>query len=605
MKVNSVVIKLGDYTKTGDGERLKNISTEIKRLYPDDLFKAKKEAPLYAGIEAYEKSYHKKAQDYHEKEAHSFLEFCPELTPNNAETSKNKTYFRELFTAYLQNNEFADCLVPIAEKKANPKSGTIKMEEFLGKKGLELYKLALEEEMNSKKYMNAVYLNSTKFYSGDVWDQRFGLVTGGPSGSGKSYATEMVVEKAKLLLPVKRRDAENLGSGNYVVTVDGGLAREVSQMRKLVIVAATHQYGYTGLSDLHKQSKVLEGVKSRVRNTVLKNENVSFVIPETFSFITTAVKLLNKLWSLKNTRVIFARVDGENEKQFQDVVKRMGDKRAWETEFIDDKNQDLQSFAKSMREKSATKIEFKPTEVDPINLNDIKTCESKAYGAGGFMPGHIGSKLAEWYYKLRGKENLSMIVTNDLVLKKPDPNNPAQWVDATSEDSNAILISNYSYQEWSKDKNSEKGTLPDYGKTHSNPNPIKISGEMDLAILMERRIVPKVKNTKKQEVINQKIQNIHTSYQLFLSQREALASSSQLPDYQCAENLRNTNNEFINDMREHLNQIWIQKSFSLFNHNPYAEFHKALNKIEHETSEIEKHLQTDNEAKTKYILREF
>jgi hypothetical protein len=579
MKVNSVVIKLGDYTKTGDGERLKNISTEIKRLYPDDLFKAKKEAPLYAGIEAYEKSYHKKAQDYHKKEGHSFLEFCPELTPNNEETYKKKTYFRELFTAYLQNHEFANCPVPLAEKKANPKSGTIKMEEFLGKKGLELYKLALEEEMNSKKYMNAVYLNSTKFYSGDVWDQRFGLVTGGPSGSGKSYATEMVVEKAKLFLPVKRRDAENSEPGNYVVTVDGGLAREVSQMRKLVIVAATHQYGYTGLSDLHKQSKALEGVKGRVRNTVFKNENVSFVIPETFSFITTAVKLLNKLWSLKNTRVIFARVDGENEKQFQDVVKRMGDKRAWETEF---------------------------TPINPQqNLNDIKTCESKAYGAGGFMPGHIGSKLAEWYYKLRGKENLSMIVTNDLVLKKPDPNNPAQWVDATSEDSNAILISNYSYQEWCKSKNSKKGTLPDYANEHKNPNPIKTSGEMDLAILMERLIVPKVKNTEKQEVINQKIQNIHTSYRLFLSQREALATSSQLPGYQYAENLRNTNNAFINDMRERLNQIGIQKSFSLFNHNPYAEFHKALNKIKHETSEIEKHLQTDNEAKTKYILREF
>ncbi len=81
------------------------------------------------------------------------------------------------------------------------------------------------------------------------------LWVGGPSASGKSYGADAVI---------KRLDAEimpadvNRQNGNDVVFIDGGVEREVSQMRQLVLQVAIKK-GYSGIKDLHKHTEL--GIK--------------------------------------------------------------------------------------------------------------------------------------------------------------------------------------------------------------------------------------------------------------------------------------------------------------------------------------------------------
>lgn len=88
--------------------------------------------------------------------------------------------------------------------------------------------------------------------------------------------------------------------------------------------------------------------------------------------------------------------------------------------------------------------------------------ESKAYGAAGFDFGVFGSKLAEWWYRTFSKNKLSMLITNDLVLLKPNPEQPGDnWIPAEQGDAGAELISEKLYNAWN--------TL-----AQNNPNPPKM-----------------------------------------------------------------------------------------------------------------------------------
>lgn len=433
---------------------------------------------LYLGIDKYHHEYAEKIKNY--QTAHP-------TAPNN--TSDNKQYFRQELVNYIERLNESDkgnFQGKAEDRAANPEKATVTMTDFLGPEGTELYRLALEEEMNSKEYMDAVVRNSTEHYDGQKWTQRPVVIVGGPSASGKTFAANAAVQKADQFLP---KDPNN-NSGNDVVAVDGGKAREVSQMRKLVIQAANNK-GFSGISDLHSQSKVLESVKDRVRNSVFKTPSLGVVIPETFSsYINPFSKntLLQQVIDLPNTKPVFCRVDGENPSIFRKVVGFMGSRRAWKTSGFDSKAE--------------------------LDLNNTNIAESKAYGAGGFNPGKWGSIRAENWFKRHCNDNLTILIKNDLLLKKESPAGSQNWIDAQQGEKGSILVAKRVFDTWQtmqnelspeQRKSNEGINLPEFSKAVSSslaPPLMETSCEIELQIAksaITRSLENRTKEQQKQK----------------------------------------------------------------------------------------------------------
>ena len=78
------------------------------------------------------------------------------------------------------------------------------------------------------------------------------------------------------ILSTRNNLSTAVSAGNSVVSVDGGVEREVSQMRQMVLQVAVTR-GYKGIGDLHKNTKlktkqiVIELITQNV--TKLKNSN--------------------------------------------------------------------------------------------------------------------------------------------------------------------------------------------------------------------------------------------------------------------------------------------------------------------------------------------
>ncbi|KTC82343.1 hypothetical protein Lche_0607 [Legionella cherrii] len=410
------------------------------------------EAQLYEGIEKYEGTRYASAKSYIER-------YHLNIDPN---ASSDPQFFRKKFIDYIQNHPFPQYNDDPAIRKTRPEEATTTMEQFFGKQGAELYQLALEEEMHSKDYRNAVVIKSTSHFDGPKWLERPVVVVGGPSASGKSFAAQAAVEKAKEFLAADYSDM----SGNHVIAADGGIVREVSQMRKLVIQLANNQ-GYTGVEDLYKKSKkYMESVKDCVREAAFLSPELGVVIPETFTDPLKGKKLLKQIEKLDNTKHIFTRVVGHNDTVFKKVVAFMGSRRAWKT---DNFNQEA------------------------LDLNKSGLAESKAYGKGGFKWGKFFSKEAEDWFRHKSKDKLYMHITNDLILLKPDPNQPGNWIDANQNDDGARLFSEKAYKEWKvltsgPDPDaalSPKPSLIDYCKAHSKSQ-ITTSPQIDFLVAQKK-----------------------------------------------------------------------------------------------------------------------
>ncbi|QMT60134.1 hypothetical protein [Legionella sp. PC997] len=461
--------QIGDYrpiSKNSNGEQKKPDSVdqrEIDSHFVSDRLSKGGASNLYKGVVEYNLQYEDKVRKYAAKHGNS--------TDLIDKTFNDRTFFRtkliELVAAKNASPE-GNYQGDLALRETNPEKATISMERFLGKEGAELYKLALEEEMNSHAYMNAVFRASTTHFKGEKWTQRPVVIVSGPSGSGKSFAAKAAVEKATELFPKQEGDT----SGNDVVSVDGGVIREVSQMRKLVIQAANNK-GYTGISDLHSKSSILENVKDRMREAVFapteSDEKVPLlgvVIPETFSSNLNPAKgpkLLKDIEKLPDTKPIFCRVDGEDSTLFRKVVAYMGSRRAWKTS----------DFPKG----DMTRL---------LDLNNTDIPESKAYGKKGFTFGQWGSKLAEKWFKNHSRDNLRMIITNDLVLKKEDPPGSHNWIDAKPDDKGAVLITKRAFEKWKIGDDLSPGAVALKGYTEFKfGSLINTSAELDLAIAKE------------------------------------------------------------------------------------------------------------------------
>ncbi|CDZ77131.1 hypothetical protein BN59_01413 [Legionella massiliensis] len=476
MSAEALLRQLGcynkDYPEADEGKEAD--ATFVRDRLPQESLRH-----LHEGIKKYQLTYKLKVRSYQAK--HPNVEM-----PRAGEYN----YFRQQFIRFMAEKDesiLGQYLADPSRRDTNPESATIKMVDFLGKEGRELYRLALEEEMNSPEYMNAVFRASTTHFEGEKWAQRPVVIVAGPSGSGKSFAAKAAVEKANQFLP--KIDGDQ--SGNDVVAVDGGVAREVSQIRKLAIQVANNK-GYTGISDLHSQSGVLNGVKDRIQEAVLSTNNVGVVIPETFSQFFSKQSLLARVDALVNTKLIFSRVDGQNPSIFQKIVAFMGSRRAWKT----------------------SGFEAKKT----LDLNDTELAESKAYGAGGFRFGQIGSLLAELWVKTFSKDKLYMTIINDLSLMKEIPAHSNNWVEANQGDKGAILVSQKAFEQWQAQRPSQRERLQDFIKDLKLPAEIKTSGEVSLAnaretirkkiISMQDQLSAKENSPELILMLNDKIDNL-------------------------------------------------------------------------------------------------
>ena len=488
------------------------------------------EKELYRGIDNYQEKIH----------AQLVRSYKKAYTVSSADS--DSSFFRRQFIEYIQNHPMPkfddDPKNDPKKRETNPEQATINMAKLLGKQGAELFQLALEEEMHSKEFRNAVVNKSTTHFEGAKWDERPVVIVSGPSGCGKSYAAQAAVEKANQFLSANPNDM----SGNDVVAADGGIAREMSQIRKLTIQVATNQ-GYTGIKDLSSHSDILEKMKHRVREAAFKTPGVGVVIPETFSKWSVPFHPVRDLMAnidrLKNTKQIFVRVEGHNHDNFEKVVSFMGSRRAWKTKDFHHEN---------------------------LDLNKTGICESKAYKKRGFSWGVLGSLHAETWFKTHSKDKLSMIITNDLILLKPNATK-TDWIAAEQGDNGARLFSEQVYKAWKALPNDElKPDLIAYSNEHASTQ-ITTSAQIDFAIdqkdIGQRLTVctRKIENESAKQPLNQKrLNRLHI-------RQEFLEDVSRFT-------LDNFNN--LNELLEHRNHV--NTYIALIKSNNPNDWQRILNK---------------------------
>lgn len=343
--------------------------------------------------------------------------------------SSDPTAFRKAFIKFLKAGLRN---IPVCPKNRDDgsdtsKKPTITMETLLGKEGVKLYKLALAEEINSREYRQAVFNASAYFKGGPKWCERLILYIGGPSACGKSYATEKAVDTAEQLL---LKDSEDT-SGNFVVSADGGIARERSQMRRLVVLAARSK-NYSGIENLYNTTDkpIIGKVKKYVEKAVLVSSEISLAIPDTFADPRKGLMFKKQIKAFEkgNNKVFFTLVEGvqRTPQTFEEVVSFMGEARAWDA--------------------SNEAIKLEEFTLNPSLRGELP--ESKAYEGGiNFKAGLTNSKSALAKFKDVSANGFSFIAKNDLVLIKKEPDQQA-WNYANPKDIGVREVSQQVLEAW-------------------------------------------------------------------------------------------------------------------------------------------------------------
>lgn len=354
--VDAIVAKIGDYELEQHTDRNK-----------DEVMKSKAEADALLANPDVQKALYGKEKK-------------PKANPNEA---------REKFVRYLLEevlNNGKDLITP----GTDPTLTAIQMETLLGKKGLELYKDAVEEERKDPRFRAAVFTKSLKHYPGPKLDERVVLWVAGPSASGKSYgASEAIKKTVATLNPDAATQDPKLQRGNNFVSVDGGIEREVSQMRQLVLQVALAK-GYPGIKDLHTHTHL--GVKGKVKKAAFAADGVSVVIPNTFTNPLTKFKIKG-VAHMPGVKQVFSQIvapKGQVE-TFRESVAHMGVSRAYKRQF-------------GQPHKTAISM----------NNRDIGV-ESKVYQRKYFDDGRKGSETAKQAYLDSSKDTLYLEITNDLI----------------------------------------------------------------------------------------------------------------------------------------------------------------------------------------------
>lgn len=176
------------------------------------------------------------------------------ITDDDFGDTLETTHAREAFLRYLHNT--------VLPRTPSLRNGLVTMESLLDKHGLALYHAALAEEASSLTFQKAVFNKAIRHYPGLTWSKRLVLWVGGPSASGKTRASSAMIEHLATQIP---KDPSDKNNGNFVVSIDGSIEREVSQMRNVVLQVALSQAGCKGIRDLHKHS-----------NTSVKKKNQTY-----------------------------------------------------------------------------------------------------------------------------------------------------------------------------------------------------------------------------------------------------------------------------------------------------------------------------------------
>lgn len=319
-------------------------------------------------------------------------------------------------TATKARKEFLDFLqfelMPKLQRREPANENGIELKELLGPEGFKKYEAAMQEEVQSRAFRDAVMQRATNHYDGEKWAQRLIAPFGGPSAAGKSVSQPALIREISSLMP-KTSDM----SGNDVVSIDGGVEREVSQIRGMVLQVALAK-GYKGITDLDKHKPKI-AVKKLVEKAALETPGLSIIIPVTYTNEAAHyVKGVPGRGSVgKDQFKKYDKVDDGNailafgivEAEHDNVVKN-GNSRAWcATEF---------------------------TERN-IRMNGKPPCESKAYHDHYKSGTTLSTAAKENYLHLEQadrKPRICVTVTSDYTFIKPDPSARCGWSLAKPED---------------------------------------------------------------------------------------------------------------------------------------------------------------------------
>lgn len=309
---------------------------------------------------------------------------------------------RKAFLAKLK--ERLDSYTPPAEGEKRPTT----MEEFLGDSELvDLYKAAVKEESESVAFREAVFTKSSeRTMTSPCRAKKVVMFVGGPSAAGKSFARGALLN-AVAEQNNKLDNYQGAIGENYVVSVDGGIEREVCQMRQMILQASLSK-GFTGISDLHENSKT--GVKSKVMNAAMKQDNtMHVVIPETFADPRGFNKHMNMVKKQAKNRQdiqhVFAEVRADKT-EGRSKTGREGKKKLAEARH---------RFRKAVAINGNTRayMSSEATYSGGINMNNRKIgCESKKYGGKHFKTGVRATSLAKKRFKSIASDGALVVSLN-------------------------------------------------------------------------------------------------------------------------------------------------------------------------------------------------
>ncbi len=347
---------------------------------------------------------------------------------------KTETLAREEFLTALHER-----LPNIPQGKYNK---TITLKKLLGKDVFKLYKKAVKEERNSKEFIRAVFIASSEALDKNpCGDKKVVMYVGGPSAAGKSFTRKAFFKE---LTDLKKGESIPPRE-SFLVSVDGGIDRELSQIRQIVLQLAVAM-GYLGIQDLHKHTKT--SVKKRVQKAAMAGgNNYHMAIPATFiSGLAKFKKQMKALTADPNIFQVYAEVRSDHSSkswwqahiEFQQTILYNGNSRAW------------------MDPKKPYKGEIR------MNNRNIG-CESKEYERKYFESGIIMSKQAKKFFRSNSKNDKAIIMSNEsdnMHLKNVGTEDDPKWVQ-DSKNPDIKHISKRELNLWNslKDINFDKDTI--------------------------------------------------------------------------------------------------------------------------------------------------
>ncbi|KTC83025.1 hypothetical protein [Legionella cincinnatiensis] len=517
--------------------------------YVDKLLTEKQKNLLHEGINEYEQTHRQKAEEFFKK-----------IDGYGANISfDNPKYFRELYWDQInkafqaQDNYIDPKKKKYFESNKLEKAGT-KLRHFLGDKQLEeLYKLALEEEMNSREYRNALFNRSINEIDGPKGDKKLLAFLGGVSGSGKTSALKMLVDE--VLENQGLKDNSEGQEKHYCTILDGALAREVSQMRSIT-ATCVEKKGYSGTVDLQKASNILDGAKNKLEKVAFAEDNLNIAIPETYSNI-FSINFMEKYLTMLTTPnriMVFGRVEAK-----KDAVAFMGANRAY-------------------KDKSEPEYNSSDKCIDP-NVKSDK--EHKRYNAAGFIWGDLGSKIAQYIFTVYQDDPLSYVLNNDLSLK--------------TENGKKLIVSDRIYDKWvahqeraqvcteNKIEGPKPVSLEEYRNANGRLSPIVDDSKNDSHVKVIGNFLLNVtKLYLQKEIINMKTQQLNP----FLSEEKRKELKEKLEHYQEISQSIKTESSICKLVKNSLEFL-----------NPNTDLRETISKMHDLTAQSEKFLDFKNNFK--------